>query len=274
MLDWPVTLSLAHVLTILLIGLFAGFVGGLAGVGGSLVMLPALGLLFGYDEPERTRQHVFIAAAMIVNAFIAIPATWQHARHGAILKSVVTPLIPTMVLGIAAGVGLSIFMSGRGLVLLLAGFMFAYCALNAYRLIARHEEAPRTDVGQSHRERVALSTLGGFTGIVAGLLGIGGGVVLVPAMQLFLRIPLRNAIAASAATMCLSAAVGSILKLISLRAESVAISDALLLAAMLAPTATGASILGARAAQRLPLPAVRLAISVILGIAAARLALR
>ncbi|MCH9003289.1 MAG: TSUP family transporter, partial [Planctomycetes bacterium] len=62
----------------LLIGLFTGVVGGLLGVGGSIVMIPAMTEVIGPD------QHLYQAAAMIVNFFVVVPAVYQHRKAGAI----------------------------------------------------------------------------------------------------------------------------------------------------------------------------------------------
>ena len=59
------------------IGLVAGWVGGLMGVGGSLVMIPGLTLLLGSE-----RQHLFQATAMIVNVAVVGPAALKPARRG------------------------------------------------------------------------------------------------------------------------------------------------------------------------------------------------
>ena len=64
------------------IGLMAGTLGGLLGVGGSVIMIPALTAIFG---PE---QHLYQAAAMAVNVGVAVPAAWRHHGAGAARRDV------------------------------------------------------------------------------------------------------------------------------------------------------------------------------------------
>ncbi len=61
------------------LGMGAGLIGGLAGVGGSLIMLPGLHLL--YPDAAADDHHLYVAAAMSVNVAVAIPSA-LIARHG------------------------------------------------------------------------------------------------------------------------------------------------------------------------------------------------
>lgn len=67
-------MSTEHFLVDFFIGLIAGVVGGLTGLGGAIVMLPALGLYHGYETRDQDRHHVFMAASMIVNIVVALSA--------------------------------------------------------------------------------------------------------------------------------------------------------------------------------------------------------
>ena len=84
-----------------LIGLLAGACGGLLGIGGGIVMIPAMTEVFGPD------QHLYQAAAMIVNFFVVVPAVYQHVRAGAVDRSAVRRLIPLGPVAVVAGVALS-----------------------------------------------------------------------------------------------------------------------------------------------------------------------
>lgn len=253
-----------------MIGLAAGVVGGLAGIGGSLVMLPALGFFFGYDEPQRSVQHLYMASAMLVNAVVSAPATWTHARAGSIRRNLIAWILPPMTVAMIGGVFISERVDGHRLIDILAIFIAGYCLLNFVRALAR---TPEAHVDPRDAPAIGLVALGLFTGLLAGLLGIGGGVVMVPALQLFVRVPLKNAIAASSAVMCVTAVVGSCFKLTGLSEHGQSVGDALVLAGAMGPTAFVGGLLGARLVQRLPLAAARVAISVVLAVAAARLAL-
>jgi uncharacterized membrane protein YfcA len=93
-------------------------------------------------------------------------------------------------------------------------------------------------------------------GLLAGLLGVGGGVLAVPGQQLALRMPLRSAIGTSAATILCISWLGAILKNARL-GENGDWHTSLLLAAMLTPTAIIGSFIGGHLTHRLPLKLVR-----------------
>ncbi|MEO1512477.1 MAG: sulfite exporter TauE/SafE family protein, partial [Planctomycetota bacterium] len=118
---------MADPIVTLVIGLVAGVVGGLVGIGGSIVMLPALALIVGYEGPDQQRHHVFTGAAMVVNVVVAAAATWRHQRARAIRGDVVLRVLPGMTGGIIAGVLLADLVDGQwlrrmlGLVILVYG---------------------------------------------------------------------------------------------------------------------------------------------------------
>lgn len=254
-------------LIVALIGLAAGLLGGLAGIGGSLIMLPGLAFLLGTPDPAQ--YHVYMAAAMTVNIAVAIPSAIRHHRAGAVRLDITGFLLPAMAITILIGVLVSNQDDGNRLKVLLGAFIAAYCIMNLVKLALRHPEP------SEHHERTnmpRLLTVGSLTGFIAGLLGIGGGVMMVPMLQFFCRIPLRQAIGTSSAVMCLTAVIGATLKLLTLGTHDQSAGDALILALLMAPLAIIGAWTGARLTHALPLPVVRGTISVLLLAAAAKLA--
>jgi hypothetical protein len=248
------------------IGIVAGVLGGLAGVGGSMVMLPGLHLVFG-SNPASV-HHLYMAAAMTVNVAVALPAAIGHHRARAVRGDLLRVLLPSALAGICAGVLTSNLVDGRRLKLLLAAFIVGYCLLTLARFLRRHHEDPAQERATVPR----LGACGVAAGLVAGLLGLGGGVVLVPLLQVLCRVCLRQAIATSTGVICVTAAVGAVLKLATLDRHGQSVLEALVLAAMMAPTAMLGARIGAWATHALPLQAVRLAITLILLAAAAGMA--
>ena len=121
-----------------------------------------------------------------------------------------------------------------------------------------------------------LLAVGLVTGIVGGLLGIGGGNISVPLLQRFARLPLRQCIATTAAFMCISASVGAVRKNLALPAltDSAGLPlgldwhESLRIAACLAPTAVLGGLIGGRLTHILPLRWVRLSFILLLAWAA------
>jgi len=286
-----------------IVGLAAGLVGGLLGVGGSIIIIPAMVIYLshaptGYAGPT---QHLLQAAAMICNVFVAAPSVLAHRRAGAIMPEVVVLLVPAAIGANLLGVAVSnspwfARENGAYLAMILAGFLVYVAGYNAWRLAVQAGEKgtgiscrngpPRAGEkgtgtfcrngpsGASHKRCLSpfpVLLVGLLMGFVGGLLGIGGGAIGVPLQQVLLKIPLRRAIANSATTIVFSAALGAVVKNATLAEHGVAVADSLRLAAMLIPTAIVGSYLGGRLTHRLPRKALRAAFIVFMLVIACRL---
>jgi len=270
-----------------IVGLAAGLVGGLLGVGGSIIIIPAMVIYLshaptGYAGPT---QHLLQAAAMICNVFVAAPSVLAHRRAGAIMPEVVVLLVPAAIGANLLGVAVSnspwfARENGAYLAMILAGFLVYVAGYNAWRLAEQAgEKGTGTSCrngpsGASHKRCLSpfpVLLVGLLMGFVGGLLGIGGGAIGVPLQQVLLKIPLRRAIANSATTIVFSAALGAVVKNATLAEHGVAVADSLRLAAMLIPTAIVGSYLGGRLTHRLPRKALRAAFIVFMLVIACRL---
>ncbi len=256
------------------IGLVAGLVGGLAGIGGSIIMLPALGLFIGYSSETKDEHHLYMAAAMVVNVVVAFSSLVQHRRAGALRRKLIIAIAPAMMVAIVVGVEVSDRFDGSVAKMGLIAFLFAFCLytfVTSVRHLPDHKE-------EDERGGVpVLVGIGALTGVLAGFLGIGGGIVMVPLLAVVSRVPLRLAIAASAAVMCLSAPIGAVRKLWTLGSHEVAgvplaWQDALVLALPMGLGAVIGAMIGARLTHVLKLTYLRLAISIVLAAAGARMA--
>lgn len=263
----PVTIGL-----VVAIGVAAGVVGGLAGIGGSIVMLPALGLILGY-EPGRSgaQHHLYMAAAMVVNAVVSIAAVRRHAKAKAVRMDLWRWLLPGMGLGILGGVELSARLGGNAAKLWLAVFLIAYCLYNAATAIWGAPEG--TERGERALWVVPLVS-GLVVGVIAGFLGIGGGIVLVPILVLAVRTPTRQAIATSASVMAVTSVLGAGYKIWSLGSPQIG-ADRWAAVVLAVPMSVGAYIgapIGANLTHTLKLPHLKLIISIVLAAAGVRLA--
>ena len=259
--------------TSVVIGLVAGAAGGLAGIGGSIVMLPALALLFGFQTEDKAEQHLYMASAMCVNIVVSLFSSRQHRKAGAVDKRLVRVILPLMSLAIIGGVLLSNAFDGAVMKYGLVAFLFAYVTYTIFGVFQpkaiRHDFDNQTEL--SVRTRGVAGVIAAVTGTLAGFLGIGGGIVMVPALQILARIPLKQAIAASAAVMWVSSSIGAFLKVITLGDEGQDWRAALLLAACMATGAVVGAPLGAKLTHRLPVRWLRLVLAVILAGAGARM---
>lgn len=286
-------LDIPIVVQILGLGFVAGIFGGLLGVGGSTIVIPGLTLIFGYN------QHLYQAAAMVVNVVICVPAAIRHYQAGAMTGWVLRRMLPLAVLFVFAGVWLSnrsMFQGADGglwLGRILAVFMLYVIVVNIRRLWRPDDQdrvmqtppchsIPEDDRSLSNNEKTSEETasqgsvgaacVGTLMGLIAGLLGIGGGAVAVPLQQLILRLPLRCCIANSSAVICFSAALGAIYKNATLGGHDWTWKESLILALLLAPSGWLGGHIGAGMTHRLPVRQVRLAFICLMAVSSIKMA--
>jgi len=246
-----------------MIGLLAGLLGGLLGVGGSIIIIPSLILYLSATESRYggQTQHLLQAAAMLCNFFVATPSVLAHHKAGAIMKPVVVKLIPAALVGIVAGVALSnsgMFACEKGVYLGmgLSLFLVYVVGYNLWWLFDKNNLSDGFDSDQTYSSFKVIG-VGVVMGLVAGLLGIGGGALCVPAQQVILRIPLRQAIANSATTIMCVSLFGAVYKNATLAAHQIEILSSIQLAVTLIPTAILGSFIGGKLVHLLPRKVLR-----------------
>ena len=165
------------ILTVVLVGMAAGFLSGMFGVGGGILIVPGLVLVAKMDQ--RMAHGTSLAAVLPISA-ASLVTYWSHddvdwrvglclatgALVGAVLGTKLLNILPHRVLAIA-----------------FAGIL----VVTAVRLFLPIESGTRgvLTIGNI----VALIAIGVATGILAGLLGVGGGIIMVPAMMMLLQLP-------------------------------------------------------------------------------------
>ena len=238
------------------IGIVMGLFGGLLGIGGSIVMIPALVFAFGEN------QHLYQASAMICNFFVGTTAAMVHKKADVLVLGVIKWLVPAAAVGIIIGVAISnssAFARGNSYILArtFGLFLIYVIVYNCFKFRRPGSQAGDFDVSKT-RKSIPLTVLCGLlTGVPAGLLGIGGGTICVPAQQLFLKMPLKRAISNSAATIASIALVGALYKNMTLPQHTIAITESLRIALFVIPFAIVGAFLGSRAMHKLPSNVVR-----------------
>ncbi len=261
-------ISTLDIAILIVIGLGAGVLGGMLGIGGSVIMIPGMAILFA-NRPFDS-QHLYQAAAMIVNVAVAIPASLRHHRAGTIRRDIFMRMLWPTLIAIVAGVLLSNLLDTGVLRLLFALFLLYIVADNAFKLVRKTADHAEDEMRPTPL-RVGAS--GGIMGLVAGLLGVGGGAIAVPLLQLLAKVPLRHAIGVSSGVMVITAAVGAAFKVATVPQHDIPISRPLLLAACLIPTAFIGGRLGAALTHRVPLFWVRIVFTATMLIVALRMAI-
>jgi len=235
-------------------------------------MIPAMVWIFSTVVPTGENVHQFQAAAMIINFLLSGVAATRHVKAEAVDFDVWRWLAPAALTGVVLGVAASrlpIFTgeNARYLRYTFGAFQLYVVAYNIRRL--RHHSAVRA---QPENEmlpagRGTKAGVGLVMGFAAGLLGIGGGALAVPAMQILLHMRLRNAIATSTLTIFSVAWLGAIVKNATLGQDGTVVRS-LFLAAILAPSAMAGAYLGGHLTHKLPNRVVRVAFILLMSAAA------
>lgn len=261
-----------ELLPLVIVGLFVGLVGGMFGVGGGIILIPALNEVLGPN------QHLYQSTAMIVNLFVAVPAVYQHHCVKAVEVATVLRIIPLAVASVVVGVAVSelgVF-AGEGEAYLrgLFGlFLFACAGYDTYRML-RKTGATGTAPNGCAADRphwVSLAAVALPTGFASGLLGVGGGILAVPLQRRFLHTPIRTAIANSAAIIVCTSLVGALAKNYAVMSDVESSRELILLACVLIPTAVVGSLVGSRFTHRVSVKLVKGAFDLLLLLAAVRL---
>jgi len=260
-----------ELLPLVIVGLFVGLVGGMFGVGGGIILIPALNEVLGPN------QHLYQSTAMIVNLFVAVPAVYQHHCVRAVEVATVLRILPLAVVSVVIGVAVSELglFAGEGEAYLrgLFGlFLFACAAYDLYRMWRKPGAAGTATVGAVARRRwISLAAVALPTGFASGLLGVGGGILAVPLQRRFLHTPIRTAIANSAAIIVATSFVGALAKNHAVLSDVGSSREPMLLACVLIPTAVVGSLVGSRFTHRVPEQIVHGAFDFLLVLAAVRL---
>jgi hypothetical protein len=160
-------------------GAAAGLFGGLFGVGGGIILVPLLSGLFGLTQH---RAHGTSLAVIIATALAAAPV---YALHGNVDWTTALLVAATSLIGAPLGARLAARLSSRALTRAFAVFL----VLVAARLLLAPPHAA-SGHGLHGVARGALDlALGGAVGLLAGFMGVGGGILAVPAFTLLLGMP-------------------------------------------------------------------------------------
>lgn len=173
------------------LGLCTGFLAGLLGIGGGMVMVPFITVILSGRgvEPELAVK-MAIATSMATIIFTSISSVRAHHRRGSVRWDIVKLLAPGIVLGAAlASLGVFSLLKGSWLALLFAAFV-TFSATQM--LLNKKPHATRTLPGPAGQ--LGAGTVIGF---LSGLVGAGGGFVSVPFMT-WCNVAIHNAVATSA----------------------------------------------------------------------------
>lgn len=185
------SLVIAVALALIVIGAFAGFLAGLLGVGGGIVLVPAFFYAFsilGFDSPHL--MQVCLATSLATIIVTSIRSTQSHHKKGAVDWGILRAWAPGIAIGAIGGV---LVAAGLQSVILQVIFGVLGGGIGLYLAFGNQDWALGDAMPQGIKKWISAPILG----FLSVLLGIGGGSLGVPFMSLH-RIAIHRAVATAA----------------------------------------------------------------------------
>ncbi len=201
-------ISLRQVPALLLLGVGAGLFSGMLGLGGGVLKIAGMLLLFKLD--------IYFARAVSLGTmfFATVSAIRPYAKNGLVTWPVVQEMLPAALVGLMGGVMLANYLREAtlaflfGFFVLFLGFYTLAMLFDDPREYVRKEDSAGGRLNKNHT--YLARGIGALHGFVCGLLGISGGVVAVPTQHLALNMPTRVAIGNTLVVSALCSGVGSV----------------------------------------------------------------
>jgi uncharacterized membrane protein YfcA len=180
-----------YLLIYLAVGAIAGLSAGLLGIGGGLIIVPALAILFQHQGlADDIVMPLALGTSLATIVFTSLASIRSHQQHRAIIWPVVWQLTPGILFGAWLGSWLAVQIEGSGLKIIFALFEVS---------VALHMLLGKQADGHSALPGKIINTLAGAgIGTLSSLLGIGGGTLTVPFLS-WHKVALPRAIASAAA---------------------------------------------------------------------------
>ncbi|MDO9480077.1 MAG: sulfite exporter TauE/SafE family protein [Hydrogenophaga sp.] len=177
---------------LVLLGLCTGFLAGLLGIGGGMLMVPFITIILsGRGVAPDLAVKMAIATSMATIIFTSISSVRAHHKRGSVRWDIVKRLAPGIVLGSAlASMGVFALLKGTWLAL----FFAAFVSFSATQMLLDKKPKPTRTLPGTAGQLGAGSVIG----FLSGLVGAGGGFASVPFMT-WCNVAIHNAVATSAA---------------------------------------------------------------------------
>ena len=174
------------------LGIGTGFLAGLLGIGGGMLMVPFITLILANRGASADLSvKMAIATSMATIIFTSLSSVRAHHKRGAVRWDIVRRLAPGIVVGsIVGSLGVFALLKGTSLAI----FFGLFVSFSATQMFLDRKPKPTRQMPGTAGQLVA----GGFIGFLSGLVGAGGGFISVPFMT-WCNVAIHNAVATSAA---------------------------------------------------------------------------
>jgi len=179
------------IIILLASGAVAGMFAGLLGIGGGIIIVPVLAMVFNTQGVSiDVLMHVAIGTSLATIVVTSLSSIRAHQKHGGIEWSVVRVMSVGVFFGGLLGAAIAKLIAGEDLKLIFSIFMFVIAA----QMILGNTSKPHRGLPETAGMLSASSVIG----MIASVMGIGGGSLSVPFLT-WCNMSIRNAIATSAA---------------------------------------------------------------------------
>lgn len=185
-------MDITLILSLATLGICTGFLAGLLGIGGGMVLTPFLTLILsaaGGIPPEHV-VHVAIATSMSTIMFTSMSSITAHARRGGVLWRIAFMIAPGIMVGGIIGAQITGMLPTFWVAIIFTCFV-------GYSATKMFFGSRQTKVGQLPGN-LGLFGAGGVIGIISALVGAGGGFISVPFLT-YCNVKIHQAIGTSAA---------------------------------------------------------------------------
>lgn len=179
------------ILFLLAMGAVAGMFAGLLGIGGGIIIVPVLAMVFeGQGVNIDVLMHVAIGTSLATIVITSLSSIRAHHKHGGVDWSVVKVISVGVFVGGLIGAVIAKMIPGEDLKLIFSIFMFIIAAQMFFGNVSKpHRGLPK---------KAGMLSAGTIIGSIASVMGIGGGSLSVPFLT-WCNMNIRNAIATSSA---------------------------------------------------------------------------
>ncbi len=173
---------LLSILIYVVLGTVSGILAGLLGIGGGIIIVPCLFFIFKYLLIHiQMPMHLAIGSSLAIITIASLMSVYLYQKRHAIFWPTFKNLTIGLILGSILGVIFAYFIPGQLLTKIFGIFAFI---IGLYLLFAKKIYQTKTKPAQLYS-----NIFGGIIGILATLLGIGGGVVAMPFFIMSFRVP-------------------------------------------------------------------------------------
>jgi uncharacterized protein len=236
----------------LILGSLAGFLAGIFGIGGGIILIPLFLWAFNVAgfAPEII-VHAAFGTSLAIIIPVSISSTIGHRKRGNVAWDQLAWLTVGSLAGVAFGSSMAAALPGQ----LLKGYFGLMQVAVGLKMFLYH---PRLPPEETNSVPLGLLLLVGFVvGAFSSFFGVGGGIVAVPMMVILMRHPIHQAVGSSSALMVISSIFGTAAYIVHgwdlpvLPPFSVGFVN-LLVATIISPLAMISARLGVKFASRLP----------------------